>query len=86
MIHPPTHLHYFSAKTISRLLDRLGVDVVSISHPGVSRRLHMILFGVLSMGLKKSTLIRAIEHLPLPDLHLVLNLFDIMFVVARKRG
>ena len=34
MIHPPTHLHYFSAGTMKALLGRHGFDVVHLSHPG----------------------------------------------------
>ena len=28
MIHPPTHLHYFSVRAISRLLDKNGFDLL----------------------------------------------------------
>ena len=43
MIHPPTHLHYFSADTMRSLLDRHGFNVVHLSHPENSRKLRSIL-------------------------------------------
>ncbi len=85
MIHPPTHLHYFSVPTLSRLLGRHGLDVVHVSHPGVSRRLHSILYIVLARRLRFNRLYSAATRV-LPNPSLSLNLFDIMFVVARKRA
>jgi SAM-dependent methyltransferase len=83
MVHPPTHLHYFSVPTLSRLLARHGLEVVHASHPGVSRRLHSILYIVLQARLKAEGLYRLAARV-LPNVSLTLNLFDIMFVVARK--
>ena len=37
MIHPPSHLNYFSRETMTRLLDRVGFDVVSIRSVGTHR-------------------------------------------------
>jgi 2-polyprenyl-3-methyl-5-hydroxy-6-metoxy-1,4-benzoquinol methylase len=85
MIHPPTHLHYFSVVTLSRLLVRHGLDVVHVTHPGVSRRLHSILYLVLAHRLQARGLCRVATRM-LPNLPVTLNLFDIMFVVARKRA
>ena len=33
-IHPPTHLHYFSRDTLTKLLERKGFKVEDISYPG----------------------------------------------------
>lgn len=85
MIHPPTHLHYFSVVTLSRLLVRHGLDIVHVTHPGVSRRLHAILYLVLAHRLQARTLCRMATRM-LPNWLVTLNLFDIMFVVARKRA
>jgi SAM-dependent methyltransferase len=83
MIHPPTHLHYFSVPTLTRLLERNGLDVVHASHPGVSRKLHSIGHLVLARKLGWTGLDRAVQRW-LPDLPVTLNLGDIMFIVARK--
>ena len=85
MIHPPTHLHYFSVPTLSRLLDRRGFDVVHVSHPGVSRGLHAMLnivVGRLAGGKRLSRFATRVA----PDVPVTLNLLDIMFVVGRKRA
>jgi len=85
MIHPPTHLHYFDVATVSLLLQRNGLDVVHVSHPGISRRLHAILYMVLAQRLKRPTLYAIARRLT-PNLSIGINLRDIMFVVARKRA
>jgi SAM-dependent methyltransferase len=84
MIHPPTHLHYFSVATLSRLLARNGLEVVHVSHPGVSRKLHAILYLVAAQRLRAERLYQYGTRV-LPNVPISLNLYDIMFVVARKR-
>jgi SAM-dependent methyltransferase len=85
MIHPPTHLHYFSVATLSRLLQRNGFEVVHISHPGVSRRLHAILYMVLAQRLGMRRLCERVARI-VPNAAITLNLYDIMYVVARRCG
>ena len=46
LIHPPTHLHYFSSDSMARMLDRLGFDVVYSKHCGFYRS-----FGAMCDGL-----------------------------------
>ncbi len=85
MIHPPTHLHYFSRATLGRLLDGMGFDVIHVEYPGVTRTLGQIFYGVLVLRHGMPGLYRAFERLPVMDWKIGLNLFDIMFVIARKR-
>jgi 2-polyprenyl-3-methyl-5-hydroxy-6-metoxy-1,4-benzoquinol methylase len=85
MIHPPTHLHYFSAGTIRMLLDRHGFDVVHLSHPGISRKLRSILYYVLVWRTQKTSLYNALSRWRVFDLPINVNMFDIMYVVARRR-
>ena len=85
MIHPPTHLHYFSVRSISRLLDKSGFDLVHVSHPGQSRTLGEMAYLVLARQMNKPALYTLFERLPMARWGLTLNLFDIMFVVARRR-
>jgi SAM-dependent methyltransferase len=85
MIHPPTHMHYFSVETLSKLLDRHGFDVVHVSHPGNARDLRSILHFVLDLRLGWGGFYRRIANWPIFNLSLTLNLFDIMFVVGRRR-
>ena len=86
LIHPPTHLHYFSVETITTLLDRHGFDVVHVSHPGNARTLRWIFYAVTVLRMKKPKLYELLPAWRLFDLGIVVNLFDIMFVVARRRA
>ena len=86
LIHPPTHLHYFSVNTITTLLDRYGFDVVHVSHPGNARTLRWIFYAVTVLRMKKPKLYELLPAWRLFDLGIVVNLFDIMFVVARRRA
>jgi 2-polyprenyl-3-methyl-5-hydroxy-6-metoxy-1,4-benzoquinol methylase len=85
MIHPPTHLHYFSASTMKLLLERHGFDVVHLSHPGISRRLRSILYYVLVWRTRKTELYNALSRWRVFDLRITVNMFDIMYVIARRR-
>jgi 2-polyprenyl-3-methyl-5-hydroxy-6-metoxy-1,4-benzoquinol methylase len=85
MIHPPTHLHYFSTDTMKALLDRHGFDVVHLSHPGISRKLRSILYYVLVWRTRKTRLYDALSRWRAFDLPINVNMFDIMYVIARRR-
>ena len=37
MIHPPTHLHYFSKTSIEKILTSQGFKILDIKYPGVYR-------------------------------------------------
>jgi len=84
MIHPPTHLHYFSLQTMRALLHRFGFETVHISHPGISRNLRAILYYVLVWRTKKTKLYDAINTWRLFDMRISVNFFDIMYVIARR--
>ena len=90
MIHPPTHLHYFSRATLERLLARHGFEVLRVEYPATTRSVRMILSGLLVLGRPASSwatsLYRALAHLPFIDASVPLNTWDIMYVIARRRG
>jgi SAM-dependent methyltransferase len=85
MIHPPTHLHYFSVPSIRRLLDNHGFDPVHVSHPGVTRTVGAIAYMVLAVRMRKPTSFELFNRIPIARWSLTLNLFDIMFVIGRHR-
>lgn len=85
MIHPPTHLHYFSVATMRFFLERHGFEVVHLSHPGISRNLRSILYYILVWRTRKTRLYEALSRWLAFDLRVTINLFDVMYVIARRR-
>ena len=91
MIHPPSHLNYFSRTTMTGLLDRTGFDVVSIRSVGtwrdVANSLHLL--ALFSKTPLVKSLAGALDRVltgRLPSIGFYLNLHDIMFVAARRRA
>lgn len=86
MIHPPTHLHYFSAATLRQLLERLGFEVVHLSHPGITRNVQSALYIILALKFGAPGLFDIVRRMRVFNFPLTINLFDIMFMIARRRG
>ncbi len=84
LIHPPTHLHYFSGETLAALLARHGFRTVEREYVGSTRSLRAIAHGLLALGGRSDAVYRSIEPLIPPRWEVTLNLFDIMHVIARK--
>lgn len=89
LIHPPTHLQYFSRDTVRRFLARNGLQVVRIESAPVWRSLDATLGGLVRFGPRPlASVARAIRGvLPHPLLERArfsLDLGDIMLVCARK--
>lgn len=85
LIHPPTHLHYFSPGTIARMLDRHGFEVVYNRYCGFWRSFGNVAYNVLVLRQNRPALFRPVERTGLARLGFYLNLYDIMYVIARKR-
>jgi SAM-dependent methyltransferase len=83
MIHPPTHLHYFSVATITKLLNRHGFELIHASHPGNARKLRSVLYYIFALRMKRPAIYTALQARSPFNLQLTINLFDIMYVVAR---
>ncbi|TVQ86087.1 MAG: class I SAM-dependent methyltransferase [Bacteroidetes bacterium] len=85
MIHPPSHLHYFSSKTIKLLLKNNGFSEIKISYPPIYRSIKQIYYSLFLLKREKQIHIfkKLFNHLP-SNLSVPLNTFDIMFVKARK--
>jgi len=85
LIHPPTHLHYFSSKSIARLLDAHGFDLVYNRYCGFYRSIGNMAYNVLVLRQQKPQLYWPLERLGIGGLGFYLNLYDIMYVIARRR-
>ncbi len=85
LVHPPTHLQYFTRKSITQLLERAGLSVVNLKYCSTRRSIRQVAYSLCMLGRKKRPrLYRRIDALPLADLSFALNTYDIMFVAARK--
>jgi predicted TPR repeat methyltransferase len=85
MIHPPSHLHYFSKKTLTRLLNEYGFEVVYNRYCGFYRSIGQVAYNLLVHRKQKPGLFRLVERAGVQKLGFYLNLYDIMFVIARRR-
>jgi 2-polyprenyl-3-methyl-5-hydroxy-6-metoxy-1,4-benzoquinol methylase len=83
-IHPPSHLHYFSRHTLTRLLSNYGLTVRYGRYDGMYRRLDMIAHIILRVRHQQHRLYRFIKKTGLLEHDIYLNLRDIMFVIAEK--
>jgi SAM-dependent methyltransferase len=85
LIHPPSHLHYFSKDTLSRLLNRYGFDVLYQKHCGFYRSLDHMAFTILVLRKNKRWLYDLFKKTPLAKLWFYLNFYDIVYTIAKKR-
>ncbi len=86
MIHPPTHLHYFSRKTLTQFLHRHNLEVVSFRYPSVSRSYHLIFYSLFLLKKNRpSKLVKWIYTKIPKSWSIRINTFDIIEIVAKKR-
>jgi SAM-dependent methyltransferase len=83
-IHPPTHLHYFSRATLQRLLERLGLVIAYTGYDGQYRSVDTMAYILLTIKQKRPAMYAALKRTGLLNWNLYLNLYDIVFVIARK--
>ncbi len=85
LIHPPTHLHYFTRRSLSQLLDRCGFRVIHVEYCGVYRSLAGMLHNLVSLGWRQRRLGGWLQRAAPPGLDVYLNLHDIMYIVAERQ-
>lgn len=85
LIHPPTHLHYFSGATLTRLLDNHGFDVVYRRYCGFERSVRNVLHNILVLRYGRERLYEFLRPRWFTRLSFYLNLHDVMYVIARRR-
>ncbi len=85
LIHPPTHAHYFSTKTLTRLLDSHGFNVIYNRYCGFYRSVDSALYNILVLRHGKSRAYELLQRSGAANFDFYLNLYDIMYVIARRR-
>jgi len=84
-IHPPTHLQYFSKKTLSMLLERRGFIVRYAGYDGMYRNVESMSYIVFALKRRQMKIHNALKNLGALNFDLYLNLRDIMFLIAEKQ-
>jgi hypothetical protein len=85
LIHPPTHLHYFTRQSLTRLLDRCGFRVVHVEYSGVYRSARGMVHNLVSLGWRAPRLGAWLGRAVPARLDVYMNLYDIMYIVAERR-
>lgn len=83
-VHPPTHLYYFSPRTLRRAFEGAGLMLIDAPHVGHRRDMMSMIHGLCLRGGPWAR--RIAERLPFKDasFSVKLNLFDITMATARK--
>ena len=84
-IHPPSHLHYFSKKTLRLLLAKYGFEVCYTGYAGCYRSADTVAYLVLSLKHGMPDLYRKLRTAGLLHWSFYSNLYDIVYMIARKR-
>lgn len=86
LIHPPSHLHYFSQRSLERLLNRNGLEMRLIRRPWIWRNTRAVAYRVLypkkSSGTK--AVYRLLDKVGCLDFCFPFSLGDIVDVYASK--
>lgn len=85
LIHPPTHLQYFSRNTLTRMLDRLNFDVIYQDHCGFYRSFDNAFYNLFVLRCQLPLVYRLVQKLRLAPRNFYLNLYDILYLIAKKR-
>jgi SAM-dependent methyltransferase len=83
-IHPPTHLHYFSKSTLEKLLERCGLVPIYTGYDGQYRSVDTMAYILLAIKQNRPALYASLKRAGVLDWNLYLNLYDIVFMIARK--
>jgi hypothetical protein len=85
MIIPPVHLHYFSQDTLARLLNNYGFEVIYDRYCGYYRSMSNVAYIILTQHRDQRRLFNWLQKSHLLNWGFYLNVYDIMYVIARKR-
>lgn len=84
LIHPPTHLQYFTRASLCRLLEDCGFRVVHVEYCGFSRSVGGMLHNLVALRGNRPQAAWLGALVP-AGLDLYLNFHDIMYIIAERR-
>ncbi len=85
MIHPPTHLHYFSRKSLTLLLENYGFEVQKVMYRPVYRSVKQVFYSLFLLNSEENEFrTKLFQKIP-ENLFFPLNTYDIMHCVAVKK-
>lgn len=85
MIHPPTHIHYFTPQTAERLLNQFNLTICSVKHRGVYRTIGNVMHNLFTIRMNLPVIPKTLKLLGVDRVNIYLNTFDIMTVIAQKK-
>lgn len=83
MIHPPSHIHYFSKKHLVELLKKCGFSTVHVSYPPVYRSVRQIYYSLFLLN-KSPEMSGKLFNLIPSHWNIPFNTFDIVLIAAVK--
>ena len=88
LIHPPTHLHYFTAHSMRTLLSKLGFVDIEVNYYPFWRSADAVAYRLLGYPEDRWTapLYRVLRKTPFLNFTFPVNTRDLMTVYARKGG
>lgn len=85
MIHPPTHLHYFTKNTLTLSLQKHGFEVQSITYKPIFRSVKQIFYSLFLLNKPKANFSNKVFQLIPEKWFIPLNTYDIMYIIAVKK-
>jgi SAM-dependent methyltransferase len=85
LIHPPTHLQYFTRTSLSRLLEASGFRVRHVEYCGFHRSVSGMLHNLAALRWNRPRLAAWLGAVTPAGFDLYLNLHDIMYFIAERR-
>lgn len=85
LIHPPTHMHYFTQRSMRELLQRCGFRIAHVEYPGVVRGVSSMIHNLVARQWNRPRVAAGIQRMVSSQLDLYVNLYDIMYIIAERR-
>lgn len=83
-IHPPTHLQYFSLKTLTKFLEKYNYKIVHQEYIPTEVCINTILYTYLCLRSNHKKIFDVLSKMPFTKMSIKVKLFDYMFLVAEK--